>query len=214
MNHELNIGTINGLTVDNILDKMVERGIGIANPGVVFPTTPSLGALIDIGDHKYRIVEIDTTSGIVYVALAYWVKNVQWATDSMEYAQSIINNECISWYNNEVPQELKNKDIFIDVAVGNGAGKCFIPSKEQVYPDEGDGSNCFDFFRTGGGRIFRDETETTAYSWWTSTIYQNNQAWLVLSTGGVGTNNMLAPMGFRPTLAILISAFAQVSISA
>ena len=42
MGSELNIGTINGLTVDQILDKMVEKKIGIAGGGSVGPGSGGL----------------------------------------------------------------------------------------------------------------------------------------------------------------------------
>ena len=216
MNHELNIGTINGLTIDNILDKMVERGIGLANPGVIFPTTPSLGALINIGDYKYRIVEIDNASGVVYVILAYWKENCKFDSDgSVDYDGSDIAAKCKTWYNNEVPQELKDKGIFIDVNVNRVTEKCFIPTYSQVNPDQGEGIECFDYFKTSGGRVFRNEAENTKYAWWTSTDKGYDYVYCV-STEGAFTGNYAptANQGFRPALAIAISAFTQATVTA
>ena len=215
MNHELNIGTINGLTVDDILDKMVERGIGIANPGVTFPITPSLGALIDIGEYKYRIVKIDTTSGIVYVTLAYWKENCVFdGNGSVSYAGSDIHSKCKAWYSNEVPQELKDKGVFIDVVVDGVSEKCFIPTYSQVNPDQGEGIECFDFFRTSGGRIFRNEAENNEYTWWTSTDKQYDYVYCVNTTGAfTGNYGPTGSHGFRPTFAIAISAFVQATVS-
>ena len=212
--HELNIGTINGMSVEEILDMMVDKGIGIANPGVVFPTQPALGGIIDIGDYEYRIVEINNTTGIVYVALAYWQEDVRFNSSAGNYNNSIIANRCTTWYNDEVPQNLKDKNIFIDVNTEGVIAPCFVPSHVQVNPDQNEGLNCFDYYRESGSRIFRDKTGTAKY-WWTSTRNYSDAAWCVTTTGTFsGTGSQAGYQGFRPHLAIAISAFASGTVSA
>ena len=213
--HELNIGSIgdiellSGKTIDQILDLMVEKGIGIANPGVVFPTQPALGGIIDIGDYEYRIVEIDDVTGIVYVALAYWQENTQFGSNTT-YSGSTIANKCTTWYNNEVPQELKDKGIFIDVVVNSVTAPCFIPSREQVDPSVNEGTDCFDFFRTQGGRVFRNASGSAQY-WWTSTANSSGYVWSVYTDGALdGYRSPSISRGFRPCLAIARSAFSGV----
>ena len=217
MAHELNIGTINGMTVEEILGMMVDKGIGIANPGVVFPTQPALGGIIEIGDYEYRIVEIDDVTGIVYVALAYWHENCVFdAGNSNTYSGSGIAIKCTTWYNNEVPQDMKDKGIFIDVTVNGVTAPCFIPSIEQVDPDEGDGTKCFDFFRTQGGRVFRNASGSGQY-WWTSSAYPSgsSEVHYVYTDGSFATGFYSGgSIGFRPHLAISISAFATGTVSA
>lgn len=220
MAHELNIGTINGMTVEEILDMMANKGIGVANPGVVFPTQPALGGIITIGDYKYRIVEVNSTTGIVYVALAYWQENCRFDNgNNHQYSGSDIANKCTTWYNNEVPQNLKDKDIFIDVNVSNVVSKCFIPSTEQIDPNYSVTTECFDYYRNYGSRIFSSESGTV-YDWWTSSANNSTMntslVYVVAGTGYIdGSNNNASDLnGFRPHLAISISAFATGTVSA
>ena len=226
MAHELNIGTINGMTVEEILDMMANKGIGVANPGVVFPTQPSLGAIIDIGDYEYRIVHIDRNAGLVYVALAYWHENYRFnANNSSTYAGSDIAAKCEDWYSAEVPQELKDKGVFVYSTVSGVTAACFIPMYNQLSPvssDQGPAADCFDFYRSQGGRVFLD-SNSAAHRWWCSTPHNgdSNYLWRVIEDGTIsyddsdGYNGAAqTKTGFRPHLAISISAFATGTVSA
>ena len=204
MNHELNIGTINGLTVDDILDKMVERKIGIAHPEAIFQCIPTVGRHIRIGDHIYTIAHVITET--VYITLSYWEEDCQFKSNgsSVTYSGSDLKDKCILWYETEVPASLKSSDVFIPSNIDGVVAECFIPDEGHVNPSQ---STCWDFFKTGNNRQFFDKNRTAAHKWWTSTKSSSTRVRIVETNAEISYTEITASCGFRPSLAIYRSAF-------
>ena len=195
--HELNIGTINGMSVEEILDMMVDKGIGISEASkIVFPIPPSVGTILEIGDYKYTIAD---NRDVIYAVLTYHQENTQFGS-STNYVGSTIANKCTTWYNNNVPQDLKDKGIFVNVSTEGVTSPCFIPTKSQVETE-------WEYFQTQSNRIFRN-TGGTAQYWWTSTANSSSDVWLVGTDGSFGNDRPSSTFGFRPCLALARSAFS------
>lgn len=229
MAHELNIGTINGLSVNEILDLMVEKGIGIANPGTVIQKLPIVGNTFKMGDYTYRIVHVDDTTNVVYAALENWVEDCIWSdyrgpnNQLYYYEYSTIYEKCQEWYNTKIPQSMKDAGIFNRVGVVSFSDQTVY---HQVFVPNGGiagGSIRIDdlsYYSSYGNRIFYDEGGA-AHAWWTASVNYQSQCYVMVvnkygSISGMvdGTYNTAGlSFGFRPHVGISKSAFLNNTVS-
>ena len=196
--NELSIETENVLYGDNCIftDDEYDTGTYFKVPAVV-------GYTVTLMDKEYIIVHIE--NNVVYLILKYWEKDIQFNNnDNTNYMTSHIKNECDKWYNEHVPQELKDRGSMVNVTVNGVTSPCFIPDATMVNTTRPNDSGSWEHFFINDARIFKDN-RGELHSWWTSTKHERKSgyAWHVTIKGGFNINYVPHnPSGFRPALAI------------
>ena len=219
MNGNLNIGTINGMTVEQILDMMVEKKIGIyPGSGSIASTVVNgeimLGGVVTMVENNmaWRVVHIDRTKNEFVLMKEYWEENVQFNTDSSDinYSGSVIAARCET-FRNSLPAAVLDKLLY---KTSHGVnGQVWIPQSNWVgigtiYITDTSGSwgneagAVFDYFTDSdaadGSRIFRNASGS-AYAWWTSSPSSSGGVWYVNTVGNLNNNNNPTnTFGFRP----------------
>ena len=211
-----NIASISGMSVEQILDKMVEKKIGITGnienrATQIFNFEPVLGDIITIGTKEYRIVNI-SERGAVTVCLAYYDK-------SYYYSDGVFDTKLTEWYNTMIPDDLKAKNVFVN---GPQHIPVFIPSVFNVSAAsvtiEGTphdtSSTCYQFFKNDGVGAFQDKSGKY-YVWWTTTAGRNTSYYGINENGAAsdwitagGGGYVARSAAFRPFIQISRSAFA------
>ena len=179
----------------------LEKKIALGSVGF---SSPVLGARIRIGGFDYVIVHIDAR--IVYVIIEVIPSLTQFSSGSISYAGSTIANLCTTWYNNNVPTELKSAGIFASVTVNRVTAPCFIPSYDQM-------NGGFSYFTSYYARVSplyinAGHGMDNGYFYWTSSAYSSDQASSVYIDGRLSSSRPTTSLGFRPALAIQRSAFS------
>lgn len=180
----------------------LEKKIALGSVGF---SAPVLGARIRIGGFDYVIVHIDAS--IVYVIIEVIPSLTQFSSGNISYAGSTIANLCATWYNSNVPTELKSAGIFASVTVNGVAAPCFIPSYDQM-------NGGFSYFTssdtlTASLYINTRDAGDDGWAYWTSTARSPEVVWIVDGDGNVNISEFPTRLcGFRPALAIRRSAFS------
>ena len=169
-----------------------------------FSVTAVVGNIVVIKDKIYVIAHIDNDN--VYLILKYWEKNIRYG--KLEYASSSLKDACESWYNEHVPQELKDRGSMVNVTVNGVTSPCFIPTSGMVsIIDNFSSNNSWSYFNSTERRSFKD-IDGCQYEWWTSDVDDTNHVWVVDSDGALyGYIDASRSRGFRPALAIKRSEF-------
>ena len=184
MNNELNIGTINGLTVENILDKMVEKGIGISGGGssggdLPFdPASISVGKIIPLfGGTEWRAVH--KTSQYLYLATTH-ILGFSVFGENNTYAQSQLKQYARQF-----------TDIFTDyekrhLIANPNTGDLVSPmSYEQI-------NGGFSYFNSNSKRVCESQP------YWTHSPFGSG-VWRVNADGNLHSDaNPSTSRGFRP----------------
>ena len=219
--HELNIGTINGLTIEQILDKMAEKKIGIY-PGSgsefsqVFTGDIILGNVVTMVENNmaWRIVHIDRSLNEVVLMKELHEENVAFSSVSnSQYTVSSIAEKCAEFYN-QLPEIARNK--LLNKVSHDVLGKVWIPASNWISGQSdtvntGSGSwergsgAIFDYFTdtnsNSGERIFYD-AYGTPQKWWTNACSNTNSVYSVSVSGSIVTMVVTGLAGFRPFIAV------------
>ena len=172
--------------------------------GYIGFSSPVLGARIRIGGFDYVIVHI--TTSIVYAIIEVCPSLTKFGT-SPTYSGSTIAALCTTWYNNNVPSDLKSAGVFVNVVTEGVTSPCFIPTYNQF-------NGGFSYFTNNDRRIAsayvnaNSASSYNGYYYWTSTAYSSSYVWTVTNNGGFGNDSPAGSGGFRPALAISRSAFS------
>lgn len=211
-----NISKISGLTAEEILDKMVEKKIGIAGSGSgvtktdysdIMTGTPTLGANVTIGGHEWTVCHIDYDGGIMYLIKTYVEEFVQFGSRA-NYYSSTIATKCAT-FQAKLPKTVTNK--LLDISVFGITSKVFIPKASWVGPAIDFTNNTitdstagyFSYFNTNGARVAYDKSGKNK-TYWTSSP-SSSSVWLVSSDGGFTVNYDTSNTGgFRPCLALAL----------
>ena len=213
-----NISTISGLTMEQILDKMVEKKIGIAgsSSGGVGHTDYSdiisggalvLGANVIMGGHDWTVCHIDYNGGIIYLIKTYVEESVTFGSNTNYYG-STIAAKCNTFLNS-LPSAVKNKLLTISVFGVNN--KVFIPKASWLGPVV-DGTSTiltdttagkWDLFDTNGARIAYNKSGAAQW-YWTSSPGSSSNVWSVYDDGSLNTYSSSHTRGFRPCVALAL----------
>ena len=212
-----NISKISGLTAEEILDKMVEKKIGIAGSGSgvtktdysdIMTGTPTLGANVTIGGYEWTVCHIDYDGGIMYLIKTYVEEEVQFGS-SVYYKGSTIANKCAT-FQAKLPKAVTDK--LLDISVFGVTSKVFIPKASWVGPAIDFTSNTiadstagyFGYFNNNGARVAYDKSGTTKW-YWTSSYYSSGNVWIVDNRGSLyDSYDPSYTGGFRPCLALAL----------
>ena len=195
--HELNIGTINGKTMEQIIDYLTEQFVEnkIGNVGKydgVITGEIALGNYVDMGGYTWRVSHIDEDAKEFYLTLNTVTETTQFGSNNI-YAGSTIAGKCSSFMGT-MPANVIN---LLKMKTVNGVtAKVFIASYEQM-------NGGFALFNSNENRIAYDETGA-AQTYWTSSPYSGN-VWLVNSNGSLDFNYGPAySNGFRPSVCLAL----------
>ena len=197
--HELNIGTINGKTVEQIIDYLTEQFVEnkIGNVGKydgVITGEIALGNYVDMGGYTWRVCHVDNGAKEFYLILNNINTKDNTQFDNAAYAGSTVAGKCTSFMNTmsaNVINLLKMKTV-------NGVtAKMFIPSYEQM-------NGGFDLFTDNVSRIVHDQTGATQ-PYWTSSLTGPNNIWYVNNDGSLINRGVLSnSLGFRPAVCLAL----------
>ena len=189
MGSEMNIGTINGLTVEQILDKMVEKKIGIAgggstgpgSGGLTFdPTTITVGTRVNQFGGTSWIVVHKTTTRLYLASEHIFTPTIKFGT-STAYLGSTLQSHAREF-----------NDIFSD----------YEKSWMVANPDNGDliGPMSYDQLN-GGFSYFNSDSKRICDNavYWTSSPVNSSNIWTVYSDGILYAHySPSSACGFRP----------------
>ena len=192
-------GTYSG-SCSGSIGSVVDRSVAMSykldgNPIAWNRSVPSVGSEMTIGSYTYIICHVD--SDTVYAI----TKNLQGSTQfnsngSTAYSGSMLASKCTSWYNNNVPSDLKSYGFFKSVTVNGVTAQCFVPSYDQF-------NGGFSYFNSNERRVCDDNW------YWTSSAGSSSRVWYVSYGGSFSNSDPGNAGGFRPCLAIARSAFAS-----
>ena len=195
--HELNIGTINGKSMEDIIDylteKFVENKIGnVGKYDGVITGDIVLGNYVDMGGYTWRVSHIDNAAKEFYLTLNTVTEETVFG-DNNVYAGSTIAGKC-SIFMNTMPANVIN---LLKMTTVNGVtAKVFIASHEQM-------NGGFDFFSDNASRIAYDDVGIAA-EYWTSSPGSGNTAGTVVANGALTYNNPAVKQGFRPSVCLAL----------
>ena len=176
--------------------------------GYIGFSSPVLGARIRIGGFDYVIVHI--TTSIVYAIIEVCPSVTRFNNIvTVSYSGSAISALCTTWYNNNVPSDLKSAGVFVNVVTEGVTSPCFIPTYDQF-------NGGFSYFTNSASRIASayvnaaNRTTYGGYDYWTSSACADSslESWYVDTTGSFDGYGPVYSRGFRPALAISHSAFS------
>ena len=200
--HELNIGTINGMSVEAILNMMKQKGIGETAGGVVTDYSDIitgeilLGATVTMGGHQWVVCHIDYNGGVFYLLDAVVEEKCQFgAISNTNYPNSTLAAKAAA-FESSLPSNVKDK--LLTVTVSGVSAKVFVPTQAQYKG----GFNLFSTETTDTGRIGYLNGVATVV--WTSSPGSVGDVWVVTEEGvleggyyGSGTTQ-----GFRPAVCL------------
>lgn len=199
MAHELNIGTINGKTIEQVIDYLTEQFVEnkIGNVGKydgVITGEITLGNYVDMGGYTWRVCHVDNDANEFYLILnnINTEDNTQFGNNAA-YAGSTVAGKCTSFMNT-MPANVIN---LLKMKTVNGVtAKVFIPSYDQM-------NGGFDLFTDNVSRIVHDQTGA-AQAYWTSSLSDHNNAWVVNIAGALTYNTLSIGHGFRPAVCLTL----------
>ena len=203
MNHELNIGTINGLSVEQILDMMVAKGIGMGSGGAIVPEIPGFNpgeaevgtTIFSLAGITWRVVHITDTAA--YAIATEIISKVSYGQVDT-YIESNLRTECahieLQLSESEKAALLKDESTQNDYV--------FVPSYAQM-------NGGFSYFTSDSRRIAYYNDEQQGY--WLSTR-STYSAYSVGMNGTISDHiaglDLTSMCGFRPCVAVNLTAFS------
>ena len=196
--HELNIGTINGKTITQILDEMVDKKIGI-DLGTSGDSGSSLvdgrlfaGETVKFDGMYWLVAHIDYIKKYAYLCSSEIVTMTRFGSNN-PYAGSILANLAQQF---EVSMSAAALSRMVDVEVNGVTAKVFVPSYEQM-------NGGFSWFNNTQNRICN--YGGTPGTYWTSSPGSSGGVWIVAANGGFDSNGNNSPnntYGFRPAICL------------
>lgn len=198
-----NIATISGLTMEQVLDKMVEKKIGISSSAT--STTPGAsgsglvsgkliaGETVQFDGMYWIVVHVDYIEHIAYLGSTVIVTEVNFGSNSAYKGSALATIA----ENFEKGMSAEALSIMKNVTVNRVTAKVFAPSREQV-------ADTFSYFKKEDNRVCN--YNGTSYYWWTSSPDPSNtsRAYYVTQAGGCADNNVGNTCGFRPFIALAL----------
>lgn len=209
MAHELNIGTINGMSIEQILDMMVDKKIGIAGAGSslidegIITGDVELGKLVNMDGIVWRVVHIDQSAGEFILCKETVSESVQFGSTA-SYAGSTIAEKCAEF---EQSLSVKVRNRLIPKSVHGVIKTVWIPQCNWISSTQpntttvGNGQGEFDYFTNNTSRIALNDSGA-ATTWWTSSPGSSSGVWFVNSVGDLISTNPTTTNGFRPSVAL------------
>lgn len=198
MAHELNIGTLGGYTIDQVMEKMVKNGIGIYNPnGIYIPDYSDiitgdivLGNIVQMAGEDWIVCHFNPAGKVFNLMHNTIVSTTQFGGNT-NYKGSTLASVAKT-YEDNLPSAVR--DRLIGWTINGVTQKVQVASKEQM---EGG----FQWFDGNGKRIATYNGTPTNY--WTSSPNSSGYVYYV-STGGSLSNgiNPGVTLGFRPCVAL------------
>ena len=200
--HELNIGTINSMTVEAILNMMKEKGIGETASGTttdysdIITGKIALGATVTMGGHQWIVCHTDYNGGIFYLLDAVVEETCQFGSN-INYSGSTLASKATA-FESSLPSNVKDK--LLTVNVSGVSAKVFVPTKDQY-------QGGFDLFSADES----DDTSRMGYlngaatSVWTSSPYSSSSVWSIDVGGRFNYNTQPnSTHGFRPAVCLAL----------
>ena len=195
MNNELNIGTINGLTVENILDKMVEKGIGMY-PGATgsgqIDGKLILGETVQFDGMYWIVCHTDYINKKAYLASTLIVQDTHFGSNN-KYASSTLKTIAKSFEDN-MSEGAKSR--MVNTRVEGVTAKIFVASDSQL---EGN----FSYFNSNERRVCQSQT------YWTSSSFGSSVLRYVDTNGDIPNDAYSGypneSRGFRPFCAVSLT---------
>ena len=185
MGSEMNIGTINGLTVDQILDKMATKGIGMY-PGLSGSGAVEgkllLGETIAFDGMYWIVCHVDYIQKVAYLACTVIVQNTTFGSGNM-YSYSQLKNVAKAFENNMSSAALARMQ---NVTVHGVTAKVFAATYDQM-------NGGFAYFNSKERRVCQNQL------YWTSSPGPSSRVWIVGTEGGGFDDRSPSDLfGFRP----------------
>ena len=200
MAHELNIGTINGMTVENILDMMVSKGIGIGGDGSadapIIEGSLELGSKVKMGGYTWLVCHVGVSAAYLILDVITTDVNVTFESGvpihEQSYKTSTLPTACLQFFN-LLPINVQT--FLLSVSVNDIMEKIFIPTLGQLLGG-------FGLFSTPENRIAYNYNGDAA-EYVTSNIRYDNSIYnteviFITSTGEYSLNGRTGNHGFRP----------------
>ena len=191
MNNKLNIGTINGMTVENILDSMVSKGIGMY-PGATGSGQVDgkllLGETVQFDGMYWIVCHTDYINKKAYLACTVIVQNTIFGSNT-SYSSSTLKTVAKSF---EDSMSDGAKSRMLNTTVNGVTSKIFVASYDQM-------NGGFSYFNSNERRVCQDQ------DYWTSSPSSSGNVWYV-NTGGnlFYSGGPRSSFGFRPFACISI----------
>ena len=200
MAHELNIGTINGLSIDQILSKMADKKIGIdlGADGKYVPQYDfiegniSIGSIVTMDSREWIVVDINSAAqGSIFLITKDIIQTTQFGSNNT-YSGSTIATLAKTFENN-LSSEVKAK--LITRTVYGVTQKVHIPTYNEC-------NGGIEYFASASSRI--GYYNGTATYWWTcSPGSSDGSVYYVGAGGGVYDGGYPGfSYGFRPFVAL------------
>ena len=209
MAHELNIGTINGMSVEQILDMMVDKKIGIAGSGSslidegIITGDIELGKLVNMDGIVWRVVHIDQSAREFILCKETVSETVQFGS-TINYAGSTIAEKCSEF---EQSLSVKVRNRLIPKSVHGVIKTVWIPQCNWISNTQpntttaGNGQGEFNYFTNNASRIALNDSGA-AIIWWTSSPSSSGYTWYVSSEGILNYTHHTVAYWFRPFVAL------------
>lgn len=191
MGSELNIGTINGLTVDQILDKMANKGIGMY-PGTSGSEEVNgkliLGENVEFDGIYWTVCHVDYIQKLAYLACTVIVQKTLFDYhSSTSYSSSQLRKVAKAFEDSMSPAALARMQ---NVTVHGVTAKVFAATYDQI-------RGGFAYFNEDKYRICQNQ------QYWTSSPYSDSYVWYVSANGSLLSSvnaggDPGASYGFRP----------------
>lgn len=193
MGSEMNIGTINGLTVDQILDKMATKGIGMY-PGLSGSGAVEgkllLGETIAFDGMYWIVCHVDYIQKLAYLACTVIVQNALFSHNSInQYSSSELKDIAKAFESNMSSAALARMQ---NVTVHGVTAKVFTATYDQL-------NGGFTYFNSNERRVCQNEW------YWTSspnTVGSADYVWHVDSNGLLDSTSPGRSIGFRPFVCV------------
>ena len=198
--HELNIGTINGMSVEAILNMMKQKGIGETAGGIVTDYSDiitgeiKLGATVTMGGHQWIVCHIDYNGGVFYMLDAVVEERCIFG-NGINYPNSTLAKKC-SDFESSLPSNVTDK--LLTVTVSGVTAKVFVPTKAQYQG----GFNLFSTADSDTGRI--GYLDGIAIDVWTSSPAATPNVWYVHAQGTFNLISSTSSIGFRPAVCLAL----------
>lgn len=191
-----NIATISGMSIEQILNKMVEKKIGIAGSssgesgssvveGRLFP-----GEKVKFDGMYWVVVHCDYIRKIAYLSSEIILSMTQFGSNTTYKGSTLAN--LTAQFEATMSSAALNRAIY--TTVNDVTSKLFIPSYEQY-------NGGFSHFATQANRICSNIVGGTAQFYWTSSD-SNGNVWYVNTDGSLYYGSVSNTNGFRPCVAI------------
>ena len=196
--HELNIGTINGMSVEAILNMMKQKGIGETAGGIVTDYSDiitgkiALGATVTMGGHQWVVCHIDYNGGVFYLLDAVVEDSCTFGS-TVNYPNSTLASTAAT-FESSLPSNVKDK--LLTVNVSGVSAKVFVPTQGHYQG----GFNLFSTEENDTRRIGYLHGAATIV--WTSSP-ASDRVWIVNTSGALqSSSNITSAFGFRPAVCL------------